>query len=215
MSGTTYGRIMDGLRSFSPPPAVYFGGVGEPLFHPEIVQMVGQAKELGSTVELITNGTLLTRDLSEQLIEAGLDALWVSLAGATAESYADVRLGAALPEVLANLIGFREVRLAKRLSLALFDFHLKPQIGIVFVAMKRNIAELPAVLRLGHRSGSRRFLVTNVLPYAKEMYGQILYARAQPDQVPSRATSSVRSTTATGVRAYATPGPPAKLSSLP
>jgi AbrB family looped-hinge helix DNA binding protein len=193
MSGATYGRIMDGLRSFSPPPAVCFGGVGEPLSHPEIVQMVGQAKELGSTVELITNGTLLTRDLSEQLIEAGLDALWVSLDGATAESYADVRLGAALPEVLANLIGFREIRLAKRLSLALFDLHLKPQIGIVFVAMKRNIAELPAVLRLGHRFGARRFLVTNVLPYAKEMYGQILYARALEGGIyaPSRWGSSL------------------------
>jgi MoaA/NifB/PqqE/SkfB family radical SAM enzyme len=183
MSSATFARIVEGLRSFSPPPTVFFGGLGEPLSHPDIVEMVGQAKALGSSVELITNGTLLTKDLSEQLIEAGLDCLWVSLDGATPESYADVRLGAALPEVLANLTGFREARWAKCFSSYFTDYHLKPQIGIVFVAMKRNIADLPAVLRLGNRLGTHRFLVTNVLPYTAEMYDEILYSRALNDVI--------------------------------
>ena len=188
MSSATFARIVEGLRSFSPPPAVFLGGIGEPLSHPHIVEMVAQAKALGSSVELITNGTLLTKDLSEQLIEAGLDFLWVSLDGATPESYADVRLGAALPEVLANLTGFREARWAKCFSSFFVDYHLKPQIGIVFVAMKRNIADLPNVLRLGNRLGSHRFLVTNVLPYTAEMYDEILYSRALDDVIymPSR-----------------------------
>ena len=64
--------------------------------------MVAQVKALGAPVELITNGTLLTEHLSRQLIKAGVDVLWVSLDGATPESYADVRLGAALPEVMDN-----------------------------------------------------------------------------------------------------------------
>lgn len=183
MSSATFARIVEGLRSFSPPPTVFFGGLGEPLSHPDIVEMVGQAKALGSSVELITNGTLLTKDLSEQLIEAGLDCLWVSLDGATPESYADVRLGAALPEVLANLTGFRQARWAKCFSSYFTDYHLKPQIGIVFVAMKRNITDLPAVLRLGNRLGTHRFLVTNVLPYTAEMYDEILYSRALNDVI--------------------------------
>ena len=120
MSSATFARIVEGIRSFSPPPTVFFGGLGEPLAHPDIVEMVGQVKALGSSVELITNGTLLTKPLSKQLIDAGLDVLWVSLDGATPESYADVRLGAALPEVLANLAGFREVRLVKDLFRILY-----------------------------------------------------------------------------------------------
>ena len=183
MSSATFARIVEGLRSFSPPPTVFFGGIGEPLSHPHMVEMVGQAKALGSPVELITNGTLLTKDLSEQLIEAGLDFLWVSLDGATPESYADVRLGAALPEVLANLTGFRQARWAKCFSSFFVDYHLKPQIGIVFVAMKRNITDLPAVLRLGNRLGTHRFLVTHFLPYTAEMYDEILYSRALDDVI--------------------------------
>ncbi len=85
MSSATFARIVGGLHSFSPPPTVFFGGLGEPLSHPHIVEMVEQVKALGSSVELITNGTLLTKDLSKQLIEAGLDFLWVSLDGATPE----------------------------------------------------------------------------------------------------------------------------------
>ena len=168
METATFSRVIDGLRAFSPPPAICFGGFGEPLAHPGIVEMVAQAKGLGGRVELITNGTLLTKDVSRGLIATGLDMLWVSLDGATPESYMDVRLGAALPEVLANLKAFRDARGPDR--------HLAtPHIGIAVVVMKRNVSDLPAVLRLGERLGATRFMVTNLLPYAKEMCQETLY----------------------------------------
>ncbi len=184
MHPATFARIVEGLRAFSPSPDVLFGGLGEPLAHPDIVDMVRQAKALGSFVELITNGTLLNEPLAMQLIDAGLDILWVSLDGATPESYKDVRLGAALPEVLANLQQFRHARWSKHQPVTL-DLVLKPQLGIVFVAMKRNIADLPDVFRLASQLGSFHFLVTNVMPYTPEMQDEILYSRAITDAVYS------------------------------
>jgi MoaA/NifB/PqqE/SkfB family radical SAM enzyme len=186
MSSATFSRIVESLRGFSLPPNVLFGGLGEPLSHPNIVKMVRQIKKLGSSVELITNGTLLTKSLSQQLIDAGLDMLWVSLDGATPESYKDVRLGAALPEVLSNLQDFRHARWSTHYPVSL-DLLLQPQLGIVFVAMKRNIADLPAVLSLANRMGSLHFLVTNVLPYTPEMQEEILYSRAITDSVYTNA----------------------------
>lgn len=183
MSQATFIKIMDELRKLSTPPIVFFGGLGEPLAHPNIVEMVAQAKAIGSTVELITNGTLLSKKLSEDLINAGLDGLWVSLDGATLESYADVRLGAALPNVISNLASFQDARLGVRFYEYFVDYHLSPQIGIVFVAMKRNITDLAAVIRLGQRYGANYFLVTNVLPYTAEMYQEILYSRASYDGI--------------------------------
>jgi MoaA/NifB/PqqE/SkfB family radical SAM enzyme len=188
MSGKTFDRIIEGLESFSPKPTVFFGGFGEPLSHPGIVDMVARVKALGGTIEVITNGTLLTQEMSGRLIEAGLDMLWVSLDGATPESYADVRLGAALPEVLANLTNFRRARWGDYPPSFGFDYHLKPQTGIVFVAMKRNVADLPSVIQLGNQLGVGRFLVTNVLPYTAELCDEILYSRALTDSIylPSR-----------------------------
>jgi MoaA/NifB/PqqE/SkfB family radical SAM enzyme len=167
MQTVIFDRIIAGVRELPDPPEIFFGGFGEPLSHPGIIEMVAQAKAVARSVELITNGTLLTQELSHQLIEAGLDVLWVSLDGVTPESYTDVRLGAELPGILENIEHFHKSRLAG-------DW-FKPEIGIAFVAMKRNIAELPRLLRWSTRLGASRFIVTNVLPYTEDMCAEVLY----------------------------------------
>ena len=157
------------MAAIDPPPTVYFGGIGEPLFHPRTVEWVAQAKQLGARVELITNGTLLTEKRSRQLIDAGLDLLWVSIDGASPESYADVRLGAELPTVLENVRRFRTLRKGHKT--------MKPEIGVAFVAMKRNIADLPAVLKIARQLGALHFSVSNVLPVTEALQGEVLYTR--------------------------------------
>jgi MoaA/NifB/PqqE/SkfB family radical SAM enzyme len=180
MSEATFAKIIEGLQTFSPPPKVFFGGFGEPLFHPKILDMVAQAKKLGGEVELITNGTLLTKEISRELVKLGLDMLWVSLDGASPESYTDIRLGATLPKVLENLTYFHEAIINGGAgdSLRYFRANSNTKIGIAFVAMKRNIQDLPKVLEIGQRVDASRFMVTNVLPYSKDMMGEILYARS-------------------------------------
>jgi MoaA/NifB/PqqE/SkfB family radical SAM enzyme len=175
MNNATFERILEGLQVFSPPPTIFFGGFGEPLFHPDIVEMVRRAKALGCPAELITNGTMLTAVMSRRLIEANLDVLWISIDGATPEGYADVRLGAKLPEVLSNVKTFRDVRTEAQL--------LTPEIGFAFVAMKRNFADLPSVLRLGYERDVTHFLITNVLPYTSELRDEALYTHAIMDIV--------------------------------
>ena len=173
MTDATFAAVIAGLRSFIDPPTVFFGGFGEPLAHPGIIDMVAEAKALGCLVELITNGILLTEQTSCQLIAAGLDRLWVSLDGARPESYADVRLGATLPTVLANLARFSDSRPPLRPR--------RLEIGVAFVAMRRNIADLPRLIGMSRGLGASRFLVTNVLPYTAEMRGEVLYNRALTD----------------------------------
>jgi MoaA/NifB/PqqE/SkfB family radical SAM enzyme len=183
MSGETFTRIIEGLSTFSPVPGISFGGFGEPLSHPDIVDMVARAKSLGSSVEMVTNGTLLTPALSRRLIDAGLDMLWVSIDGASPESYSDIRLGATLPVVLSNLASLHKA-LSRRDYPDFMDRLLaKPQLGIAFVAMKRNIADLPSVLRIGNQMGATRFLVTNLLPYTAEMCSEVLYPPV-PSDIP-------------------------------
>ena len=170
MSEAVFQRILDGVRAFQPAPSIYIGGFGEPLTHPHICEMVEQAHQAGAVVELITNGILLTVEMSQRLIDAGLDRLWVSLDGATPESYADVRLGAALPEVIANLTGLKALRGAMSAD--------APRLGIAFVAMKRNIADLPELVRLGKSLGADQFSISNVLPHTPELRDEMLYLRS-------------------------------------
>jgi MoaA/NifB/PqqE/SkfB family radical SAM enzyme len=182
MSDTVFDHVIKGLRDFSPPPTVFFGGFGEPLFHPKIIEMVRQAKGIGARVEMITNGTLLTADVSWRLLAAGIDMLWVSLDGTTPESYSDIRLGAELHRVIENIAQFHEIvdggTCPDGCALAL---GFSAQLGIEFVAMKRNIADLPAALILARQLGAQQFIITNLLPYTEDMIDQVLYSRGLRD----------------------------------
>jgi hypothetical protein len=86
MTEETFENIFNSLKQMDPIPDVYFGGIGEPLFHVKTIEWIRRIKqELGVKVELITNGTILTEKKSRELIDAGLDILWVSMDGATPE----------------------------------------------------------------------------------------------------------------------------------
>lgn len=58
---------------------IFFGGMGEPLFHKDILAMIGLAAQTGAEVELLTNGTLLTEEMIHGILDAGLTRLWISI----------------------------------------------------------------------------------------------------------------------------------------
>jgi radical SAM protein with 4Fe4S-binding SPASM domain len=69
-----------------------FVGIGEPLLHKNIAEMVTLANVSNITekTEIITNGILLNNTLSDYLIKAGLDQLVVSIQGVTSEKYHEI-----------------------------------------------------------------------------------------------------------------------------
>ncbi|MRR31470.1 radical SAM protein, partial [bacterium] len=139
MTLSTFERIIDGIGAFASKPAMFFGGYGEPLAHPDIATMVRAARSVGLDAELITNGTLLDEAVVRWTIAAGLNRLWVSIDGASPDSYADIRLGAELPKILANISQLQKIR--EQAGSAF------PKLGIAFVAMKQNITDLSEVIR--------------------------------------------------------------------
>lgn len=66
-----------------------FAAIGEPLLHRDIAGMVAYAvqADIADSIDIVTNGSLLTRELSDALIEAGLTRLRISLEGLSAKEY--------------------------------------------------------------------------------------------------------------------------------
>jgi len=168
MDWEVYQRLIDDLAEFPAARTVAFAGLGEPLLHPRFVDMVELAHANGLSSEMTTNALLLTPELAAGLLEAGLDQLVVSIDGATAEAFDDVRPGATLRQVLKNVHRFWE----------LYEPGVQPpvRIGIEFVAMKRNIHELPALNHVAGQIGASFIIVTNVLPYTPELRDEVLYS---------------------------------------
>jgi Predicted Fe-S oxidoreductases len=69
-----------------------FVGMGEPLMHRNIAEMVHLAKlkNIANRVEILTNGSLLNQRMTNNLVAAGLDRLVISLQGVSARAYKEV-----------------------------------------------------------------------------------------------------------------------------
>jgi radical SAM protein with 4Fe4S-binding SPASM domain len=86
-------KVVDDLAQFPEKIKVLrFVGIGEPLLHPKIVDMIRLASETGvaDVIELITNASLLKPDASAALVSAGLNRLVVSLQGTSGAKYSEV-----------------------------------------------------------------------------------------------------------------------------
>jgi MoaA/NifB/PqqE/SkfB family radical SAM enzyme len=175
MSIETFKLILSSLEAMPQKPELFFGGYGEPLSHPNCLEMVELAKKAGHSVALISNGILLTEQVSQRLVDLRLNKLWVSLDGASSECYMDVRLGDSLPLVLENL---NRLRMQKYKTFGFSTWAGVPKLGIAFVAMRRNIHDLNEVIKLGMRLGAVEFSVSNVLAHNAELLDENLYMRS-------------------------------------
>lgn len=88
-----YKKCVDDMAMFPNKIKVLrFVGIGEPLMHKNIADMIAYtvSKNVANTVEVLTNAALLTPQMSDSIISAGLTRLVVSLQGTSKEKYHDV-----------------------------------------------------------------------------------------------------------------------------
>ncbi len=84
---------------------------GEPLLSKDLVKTIKYAKSVGILDVLFnTNATILTEEISKELIEAGLDKMIISLDGITKEVYEKIRRGGNFDTVISNITRFQELK---------------------------------------------------------------------------------------------------------
>ncbi len=133
MSDETFQNIYEYIKKHSP-DTVFFGGMGEPLIHKNICSMIKDSSDFCKNVELITNGTCLTEELSKNLLKSGLTRLWISMDGFSAKEYEKIRLGGRFCQITDNIKQFNQLRQ-----------HTKTKLGITFVVMEENLDQLKLI----------------------------------------------------------------------
>ncbi|MFC1721657.1 radical SAM/SPASM domain-containing protein [Patescibacteria group bacterium] len=110
-------------------------GFGEPLLDKEFVDKVRFAKKLGlKRVTTNTNGELLTKEKSRQLVEAGLDEIYISFDAASAPTYRKVRPTLNFDKIEQNIKDLIAIR--KKLG------KTKPEVTLSFVESRANKHEV-------------------------------------------------------------------------
>lgn len=90
MKTDLYTHLIDDIKdSFSHVEHLFLCGIGEPLLNPRIADMVSYAveRDVADVVEIVTNGTTLTHEISDALVRAGLTRLRISVNGLSDEDY--------------------------------------------------------------------------------------------------------------------------------
>lgn len=82
---------------------VRISGGGEPMLHPQAVELIEYAKHVGTKVGLITNGSKFTEESSIRLLEAQIDMIEFSVDAADAETYSRVRKGLNWERLVSNV----------------------------------------------------------------------------------------------------------------
>lgn len=108
---------------------------GEPLLHRELSQMIKMATDFGIFSIINTNASLLTSEVAEKLIGAGLDLISISFDGFDKKTYEEIRVGAVFEKTLENIGSI--VRLKKQMKVQ------NPRIVMEIIDMERTRSVIP------------------------------------------------------------------------
>jgi MoaA/NifB/PqqE/SkfB family radical SAM enzyme len=153
---------------------IFFGGMGEPLFHRDILEMIRLAAEAGVDVELLTNGTLLTEKMIQGILDAGLTRLWISIDDLETDSSINADNNAGGDHaghnhsglVLSNIRMLNKIRQKSLSSISL---------GITFVAMKSNVHQLAKLPFFIAQHLIDEVNVSNISPTDEASQNELLY----------------------------------------
>jgi MoaA/NifB/PqqE/SkfB family radical SAM enzyme len=150
LSRQNFERLIPAFKLFN---QVHLSGWGEPLLHPRLWDMAQAVRSQGCTVSLTTNGMNLTEAMQEQVLEH-LDMVAVSLDGARAETFERLRPGADFQRVTQQIAAL----CSRKRSLG----RQRPEVVLLFMKMRPNLAELPGLLQLASELGVDRVNATNL-----------------------------------------------------
>lgn len=123
------------------PVFIAFVGFGEPLLHPDIVDMVRSCVKDGRVTRISTNAMLLNENLSRDLIQEGLHQIWFSIDSPHKENLEKIRVGADFDRIVNNIKEFMRIRDEEKSSIA---------VTLNFTLIEDNVGEIADMVRFAH-----------------------------------------------------------------
>jgi MoaA/NifB/PqqE/SkfB family radical SAM enzyme len=142
-------------------PSVELSGHGESLVCSRFMRMFHRTIEAGCRVSFFTNATLLTPEISDQLLEYagpdGFHALTISLDAAEPKLFETIRRGASFDVFVGNVRALAAKKRERGLR--------HPKIAFNSVLMLLNLPQLPAMVELARELGGEEIVVVDLLEY--------------------------------------------------
>ena len=152
MSLDHFQKLLPYLRDVE---SVVLEGWGESLLHKNLIECIRLVKKEGPRVGFVTSGKGLNEAYISELIQAQVDFIGFSLAGATPETHNAIRVNSNLQELLRHIQTFQEIKARNRRT--------HPRFHIVCLLLKENILEAPSLIRLAKDLGIDEVVLINLI----------------------------------------------------
>lgn len=139
---------------------VVLEGWGESLLHKNLIEIIRLVKAEGSEVGFVTSGKGLNKEYISELIDAGVDFIGFSLSGGSPKTHNSIRVNSDFQGLLKDIETFNEIKVGKKLK--------KPTLHIVYLMLKDNIFEIPALIGLAKGIGIEDIILTNMIHVSNE-----------------------------------------------
>lgn len=134
---------------------VILEGWGEALLHKDLIECVRSVKHAGARAGFVTSGKGLNETYIRELVKVGTDFIGFSLAGATPQTHDTIRVNSDLVELLQHIERFRRIKGEEKV--------LTPRLHIVYLMLKDNFHELPALVGLAHALDITEIVLINLI----------------------------------------------------
>jgi radical SAM protein with 4Fe4S-binding SPASM domain len=130
--------IIDQIAGFADPILVLSGG--EPLYRKDIFELARYATDKGLRVALATNGTLVTKEIAQKIVDAGVKRVSISLDGSDAATHDSFRgIPGAFEAAVRGLQNLRSLGMGVQINMTV---------------ARHNAHQLPDVLELARSIGA-------------------------------------------------------------
>jgi MoaA/NifB/PqqE/SkfB family radical SAM enzyme len=153
-------------------------GLGEPMLNRHMIDYILELADAGVEVCFTTNGTLIDEKKADEIARAGAKRVMVSIDGATAATYEEVRRGGRFDAVVRGIRSLAEAA-AK---------YGRLEVDLSYVAMRCNFEEIPRLVSLCAELGADAVHIEPLLaqvgsPELDEHYARENLGLADPRRV--------------------------------
>ena len=130
------------------------------MLYKDLFEAIRIVKGEGAEVGFVTSGFGLDTGYITELIDAGIDFIGFSFAGATPGTHNSIRINSDFNSLIEAIKSFAEIKRDLKLS--------RPRLHITYLMLKDNITEVPALIRLAHEISIEEVVLINPIHITNE-----------------------------------------------